>query len=939
MDVFTSLHASLQEILGSDGISEPTAPQIEAIPKILEGKNILLIAPTGMGKTEAAVLPLFHKLLTASEATSGGAGKGASEDTSTKGIKILYITPLRALNRDMLARLKSWCDRLGISIAVRHGDTPQKERSRQARSPPSMLITTPETVQILFTGKRLREHLKFVEYVVVDEVHELSEDERGAQLALALERLAALKDGSEFQRIGLSATVGTPEELAKFLGGMGRDVEIIKVEIEKGMQINVESPEPTLADEELAPELHSEPKTIACIRRCRELIEEHRATLLFVNTRDNAEGIAARFRLWDESLPIGIHHGSLSKDVRIQMEDEFKAEQLKALICTSSLELGIDIGHADFSLQFNSPRQVTRLIQRVGRAGHRISEISRGTIIATNPDEIAEGTVIARRAMAGELEELVVRDSPLSVVANQLISTLMTSSPANAKDAYRIFRRAYPFKKLSFKKYESVLGQLFERNLVWLEDPEFGKRRGAMEYFYDNISMIPDEKTYRIVDITTRSVIGTLDERFVASYIEPYSRFIVKGISWRVVELEPEAVLVEPVHDIGALPSWIGEEIPVPFEVAQEVGRLRANFDTIADDYPMKEDARAQLGEYLADQSAKGFLIPSDVLITIEPTDTRPPAIIVNACFGSKVNETLGQLLSALIASKLGSSVGIRVDPYRIILELPEKIPLNHIQEHLLETKPDALEHLLRVILKNSSYLKWQMIQIARKFGAIRKEIDHTRVSLSKLLDSFIDTPLYYESIEKTIWDRMDLARTKDVLARIQNGEIKLEIGRLSPIGYAGYETRRELMIPERADRTILQAMQRRIEAEVVRLVCLHCGRTQRAVIKNLEDKFKCTICGSVMQAAVMPYDTDSIKLLKKKELTEEEAKIVKRLRKNANLVMEHGKRAVTALAARGIGPDKAARILAKQYLDDIEFLREILKAEITYARTKRFWD
>jgi ATP-dependent Lhr-like helicase len=231
------------------------------------------------------------------------------------------------------------------------------------------------------------------------------------------------------------------------------------------------------------------------------------------------------------------------------------------------------------------------------------------------------------------------------------------------------------------------------------------------------------------------------------------------------------------------------------------------------------------------------------------------------------------------------------------------------------------------------------MVHVARKFGALRKEIDHTRVNVGKLLDAFIDTPLYHESIEKIIWDRLDIDYTKLVLAKIQSGEIELVQGRLSPIGYAGYETRKELMIPERADRTILQAMKRRIEEEVIRLACLKCGHTQRAVIKNLDEKFTCAICESVMLAAVMPYDTDSIKLLKKKKPTEEEARAVKRLRKNANLVMSHGKRAVTALAARGIGPDKAARILAKQHLDDIEFLREILKAEITYARTKRFWD
>ncbi|OYT59790.1 hypothetical protein B6U81_05550 [Thermoplasmatales archaeon ex4484_30] len=258
------------------GIDELTLPQIKAMPEILKGKNCLIIAPTGLGKTEAALLPIFHLFL---------------EGKEGKGISILYITPLRALNRDMLRRTLYWGRELGIKIAVRHGDTPQKERRIQALKPPDMLITTPETLQILLTGKRLRESLKHVKWLIVDEIHELAEDERGAQLAVALERLREI--AGNFQRIGLSATVGNPEEVASFLG---EGVQIINAMEEKRMEVEVEYPEVKEEDYLLAEKLGLDAVSAALLRRIKEIVDEHNATLFFVNTRDTAEILAARLR-------------------------------------------------------------------------------------------------------------------------------------------------------------------------------------------------------------------------------------------------------------------------------------------------------------------------------------------------------------------------------------------------------------------------------------------------------------------------------------------------------------------------------------------------------------------------------------------------------------------------------------------------------------------
>ncbi|MBP8685952.1 MAG: DEAD/DEAH box helicase, partial [Methanomassiliicoccales archaeon] len=656
--VFELLDPRILKVLEDKDIREPTGAQSEAIPLVLAGENVLLVAPTGIGKTEAAMLPLLHKLIT----------------TPGKGIQLLYITPLRALNRDMLRRLEEFGDALGLRVAVRHGDTSQSERQRQSKHAPDILITTPETLQVMFTGKNLRAHLSNVRFVVVDEVHELANDERGAQLAVALERVAEL--AGEFQRIGLSATVGSHQEVAAFLGGVGRKVRIVRASVAKEMRITVQFPEVQEGDRDLAGTLQSDPQLIACMRRAKELIEGHRSTLMFVNTRDTAEALAARYHIWDEGFKIGVHHGSLSKETRMEMEDDFKSERLKGLICTSSLELGIDIGSSDFAIQYNSPRQVARLVQRIGRAGHRVGRRTEGAIIASTPDEIAESLVVTRLALAERYEPLVVRKDPLTVLANQLVA-MASAGPVPVEKAYALVRRAYPFRELSRQRFDAVLEQIAEIGLVFVDGDVYKRSGRGRKYFYDNISMIPDERTFRIRDIGTRKVVGTLDESFVISFAEPYATFITRGRSWRIVEVMDDELLVEQVKEIGSIPSWSGEDIPVPFEVAQEVGRMRGGYDR--KDYRGDAAAFKALDDYLGEQG-RGFPMPTDRRITIEMGKR---LAILNMCFGSKVNETIAKMLSVLLSARLGESVAVTTDPYRVILDLPRDVAPATIVETL----------------------------------------------------------------------------------------------------------------------------------------------------------------------------------------------------------------------------------------------------------------
>ena len=912
---FPDLCPELVSALAKRGITEPTPPQADVIPRILRGGHTLLVAPTGIGKTEAAMLPIFDTIYR---------NKG-----SRSGFRCLYITPLRALNRDMLRRMEEYGNALHITVGVRHGDTSQAERNHQSQNPPEILITTPETLQVMFTGKRLREHLKGVQWVVVDEIHELSNTERGAQLSVALERLSLL--AGEYQRIGLSATVGNVESVARFLVGTRREVTVRKHDTHRDFDIDVESP-PACEDSVLLDRLQGDPDIIGVMQRAREIIESGRSTLFFVNTRETAEWLAARYHLWDESISVEVHHGSLSKENRMEMEDRFKKGEVRSLICTSSLELGIDVGSTDMVIQYNSPRQVSRMIQRAGRAGHRVGERIRAKIIATAPDEVAEALVIARRCDTKELEFWEGRPKPLSVVANQLIAMTM-SGGTDRETAFRVFSGAYPFRDITRSDIDDVLAQLESIKMVFADGDSFRRSRKGMNYFYENISMIPDERSYLVRDIGTRAVIGTLDESFVASFAEEYAMFIAKGRTWRIVEMREDEILVEEAREVGSVPNWVGSDIPVPYEVAMEVGRMRRLRNL--EEYPGDEGCRSVLRKYFAEQDER-FVMPTDKRVTVEVGDR---LAIVNGCFGSRVNETLGKIYAALLTARLGESVGMTADPYRVILELPRNMKREDILQTVLSVKPGTVEALARITVVNSSFLRWRFVFVAKKFGIIEKNADHRFMNFQRLFEMHKDTPAYREAVDKVLWEDLDIPNTEKVVSMMADKEIEVVLGRISTIGLEGITRSKELMQPVRADHSILMALKKRLEDEIMFASCLNCGSQWRFRVGDAPKRFRCPQCGGVMIAVLKGYERENIRLVKLQELSAQEKKDRLRLSRNANLVNEHGKRAVLALAGRGVGPDAASRILRSMHVDEDEFLRDIMNAEILYAKNKRFWD
>ncbi len=880
----------LKEALTKVGIKKLTELQNVALKKILLGVDVLIVAPTGSGKTEAAVIPVFQRII---------------EKNYKEGIVALYITPLRALNRDMLRRLRSLAKFLGISIEIRHGDTPERERVRQSKNPPQVLITTPETFQLLFLGKKLRKALKNVKFVIVDEVHELADSERGVQLVVGLSRLKKLAD---YQLIALSATVSEPKTLASFLGAP--EAEIVEGEMEKEYRFEVLRPSNGDFEDE--------------VELIKDIVEKHTSTLIFVNTRQTAEALGIKLKKLTKAE---VHHGSLSRDARVEAEEKFARKELKAMICTSSMELGIDIGHVDVVVQYGSPRQVVRLIQRVGRSGHGLGRKSVGYIIASTFDDILESIAIIRRAKMGLLEKPEIHYGSLDVLANQICALALEYGRISVNEAYEIVSATHPFKDLTFEEFCNVCSFLAEIGRIFYDGEEIVARRRTRWYFYDNISMIPDEKKYTVVDITTGRTIGTLDESFLSTFSGEI--FAMKGELWRVVGVD-EVVKVEPVSAEGEIPSWAGEEIPVPFEVAQDVGKLRnwiagllravgrkKTIEFLLEEFNINRNACEEVVNKINEHVKKGFVVPSDTHLTIEGSGD---IVVVNACFGHKVNEALGRILALLLSAREGKNVSVEIDPYRVKL-YPAKP--RKVLEVLLNINPDSIEYLAERALVETKLMQWKVVNAARKFGLLDKRDDLSRINLKNLVIKLRETLVYREALREIFLEKFDIEKLKEIVENLGTDITYSVYDEVSPIGMASRQHEMDILTTKPAKK-ILEAFKNRIDNEVCKVHCLNCGATYSEIVKNFR-RFACIKCGSRMIAV---YSSKRKIEVKKEELF-----------RIANLVISYGKKAVYALNAYGVGAETAARILSKYYSSDEEFFKALLEAEKNYIRTRKFWD
>ena len=910
---FENLNPKIKEWLKKQKYLEGTLPQKLAIPLISKGKDVLIIAPTGHGKTLAAILPIFNELL---------------KNKDKKGIRMLYITPLKSLNRDILDRIVKLAGYIGLEVDLRHGDTSKKVRAQQVADPADVLISTPETLQAILTGKKIRELLKNIEYVVIDEIHELCENKRGSQLTLALERLKLLK-GDDFQRIGLSATIGDAEKISKFL--TSKECEVVDARSEKKYKFVVDYPKPTKEDYSTAGKIKTVPNVAYCLRKMDELMKESRSTIIFVNTRETAESLGAKFKLWKPELKIAVHHSSLSKDVRLDVEEKFRNGELKAIIATSSLELGIDVGNVDLVIQYNSPRQATKLVQRVGRSGHGVGRVSKGYIVCNTIDDYLEAKAIVEKINSGWLEEPQIPEKPFDVLSHQIVGICMDfqneGKYPTKEDIFKVIKKAYPYRNLSIEELNNVIELLKEIHLVWENEKGFYRTRKGLLYYFENLSMIPHEKDYMVIAADLNKKIGVLHQGFVAEHVKRGAHFVMKGEVWKVVEIDGDKIkVIQSENSEGAVPRWEGELIPVPMEIAKLAGDLREKYD-----FPELERQK-EIG------------IPTSKRILVESIENYT---IIHSCFGSKVNQTLSKAIGAMISSKIGQSIGVKNDAYRMIFKMPELVGQEIINEVIGEMMPDWIKDIIIKSVKNTNLFLFRFYRVAKRFGAIEKDAEFSNYLTLKLAEIYQETPLYDESIKEILREKLDIEKAKEVLEDIKNGKIKIVNSasyEASPLGIEGLSYTTSYIKPKGKIKEIYELVRQRLLRRKFWFACTRCGTPVGVYsVSNVPEELKCKNCGAKTIGFISIREMDIAKkalrkYVNKQKLEEDEQKLIKNFIETGEMMLNYGRKAVLVLAGYGIGPTVGKRILNKYHKSEEDLIKDIIKAEKKFIETRVFW-
>lgn len=784
---------------------EPTAVQERGWQEVAAGRHVLMAAPTGSGKTLAAFLWCLDRL--------------ASEPTPVEAewCRVLYVSPLKALAHDVDRNLRSPLVGIGhqmeaqglpapdISVAIRTGDTPADARRSMERHPPDILITTPESLFLILTSAA-RKMLTSVRWLIVDEIHSVASTKRGSHLALSLERLTELTR-VEPQRIGLSATQRPLEEVARFLGGSDREVSIVDAGRLKTMEVTVEVPVEdmtrlTAEDEDGAKGMNS--IWPAIYPRLLELIRRHRSTIVFVNSRRLAERIAARVNELAEEELVRAHHGSIAREQRLLIEDKLKAGRLRGLVATSTLELGIDMGAVDLVLQIEAPPSVAAGIQRVGRAGHSVGEVSRGVVIPKFRGDLLESAAVVEGMLEGRIESTIVPRKPLDVLAQQIVA-MCALDEWDVEQLGRVVRRAYPYSDLGPRAFESVLDMLSGRypsdqfvelrpRIVW--DRVAGKvrgRAGAQRLAVTNPGTIPDRGLYSVNLAEDGRRVGELDEEMVYE-TRVGETFVLGASTWRIVEITPSQVIVTPAPgEPGKIAFWKADTPSRPVELGAALGKMvrelrglpkdaaaqrlreRAGFDDLAVE---------NLLNYLEDQAAATGVVPDDRTLVVERfrDEVGDWRVCLHTPFGGRVHAPLALALEAHLHEKLGVDARSLWTDDGIAMHLPEVEVPPSLDELILD--PEEVQSLVAAQLPASALFAARFrenaarsLLLPRRRPGQRTPLWQQRMRSANLLQvagQYPDFPILAETWREVMSDHFDMPALSSLLRAIRSREVRV---------------------------------------------------------------------------------------------------------------------------------------------------------------------
>src|SRR5947208_8605856 len=774
----------------------PTPAQTLGWPAIATGKHTLIQAPTGSGKTLAAFLYGIDQL--------------TSEPG--QGLRLLYVSPLKALNYDIERNLRGPLAglRSELTVAVRTGDTPQKERQRMLRHPPDILITTPESLFLMLTSQA-REILRGVETLNLDEVHAVAGTKRGAHLALSVERLDRLVMSGDrvpgpVQRIGLSATQRPLEEIGRFVSG-AREIQLVDAGRAKELDLEIVVP---LEDMTVPEEGSYNSVWPSIYPEILKLVSEHRSTIVFVNNRRLAERLALRLNELanedaDEPREIArAHHGSVAREQRLEVEELLKKGEIPCLVATSSLELGIDMGAVDLVIQVESPKSVARGLQRIGRAGHELGAVSKGRIFPKFRADLLEAAVVAKQMREGAIEETVIPRNPLDVLARQIVA-ICADEEIEVEELHRLVRRAYPFAELSRVQLENVLDMLAGRyppdefaelrpRIVWDRTAGVVRgRQGARRLAVTNAGTIPDRGLFGVHLVDGGGRVGELDEEMVYE-ARAGQTFLLGASTWRIEEITRDRVLVSPAPGVpGAVPFWRGEGAGRPYELGEAVGAVTRAvlalsqakaLETLRREHALDERAANNLLGFLSEQAAATGALPSDRTIVVERfrDEIGDWRLCILTPFGARVHAPWALALAARLRETLGLDANAIWSDDGIAIHLPDADAVPNSDVVLID--PEQIEDLVVNEVGDSALFgarfrenAARVLLIPRRRPDQRTPVWQQRLkgqSLLQVARKYPAFPVMLETYRECLQDVFDLPSLKRLLQGLRTRQLDL---------------------------------------------------------------------------------------------------------------------------------------------------------------------